>query len=102
MSRVLHDALSSCDRAGRKRRRGDFTVGMRIHDIAGGRLGSGGGDEERLRVQKRRYFRGCAWASVCAVRVLVPLVRFDVRTHGTRVCVCVCWGSRVWCSAGVP
>ncbi|CAM9331166.1 unnamed protein product [Ectocarpus sp. 12 AP-2014] len=54
MSRVLHDALSTCDRVGRKRRRGDFALGVRVRDIAGGKLGSGAGDEERLRVQRRR------------------------------------------------
>lgn len=54
MLHVLNDALSTCDRAGRKRRRSDFTLGVRIEDVAGGRLGSGGGDEDRLTVQKRR------------------------------------------------
>lgn len=54
MSRALNDALSICDRAGRKRRGGDFVLGVRIKDIAGGRLGYGRADEERLRRQKRR------------------------------------------------
>lgn len=54
MAHVLNDALSTCDQAGRKRRRGDLVLGSRVQDIAGGRLGSGVGDEERLRVQKRR------------------------------------------------
>lgn len=57
MSRALNDALSICDRAGRKRRRGDFVLSVRVRDIAGGKLGSGAGDEGRLRVQKRR----CVW-----------------------------------------
>lgn len=66
MAHVLNDALSTCDRAGRKRRRGDFVLGSRVEDIAGGRLGSGGGDEERLRVQKRRY--------ACRARLVVMLL----------------------------
>eukprot|EP00752_Nemacystus_decipiens_P006456 g5814.t1 len=61
MAHVLNDALSTCDRAGRKRRRGDFVLSSRVEDIAGGRLGSGGGDEERLRVQKRSCM-GCGRA----------------------------------------
>lgn len=54
MARALNEALSTCDRAGRKRRRGDFVLGVRIEDIGGGRLESLGGDEDRLRIQKRR------------------------------------------------
>eukprot|EP00903_Cladosiphon_okamuranus_P008775 g8406.t1 len=61
LAHVLNDALSTCDRAGRKRRRGDFALSSRVEDIAGGRLGSGGGDEERLRVQKRSCM-GCGRA----------------------------------------
>lgn len=59
MSRALNDALSICDRAGRKRRGGDFVLGVRIKDIAGGRLGYGRADDERLRRQKRRCVVTC-------------------------------------------
>ena len=71
MARVLNDALSTCDRAGRKRRRGDFVLSPRVEDIAGGRLGSGGGDDERLRVQKRRYVCMPRAHMACVVGALV-------------------------------
>lgn len=54
MSRALNDALSTCDRAGRKRCRGDFVLAVRTEDADGGRLGNWVDEEERLRVQKRR------------------------------------------------
>ncbi|CAM9788657.1 unnamed protein product [Laminaria digitata] len=58
MCRALNDALSTCDRFGRKRRRGECVLGVRIEDSTGGRLGSKGGDDARLRTQRRRCM-GC-------------------------------------------
>lgn len=54
MVRALNEALSICDRDGRRRRRDDFILGMGSEDVAGGRLGSGTSDEARIREQKRR------------------------------------------------
>ncbi len=86
MTHVLNDALSTCDRAGRKRRRGDFVLGVRVEDIAGGRLGSGGGDEERLRVQKRRCSAPCA---VCCLDLTGCRFLFFLVVGRTEYIVCL-------------
>lgn len=54
LSRALNDALSTCDRAGRKPRRADFILGVRLGDDPDGKLGSWVDDDARLRLQKRR------------------------------------------------
>ena len=95
MARVLNDALSTCDRAGRKRRRGDFVLSPRVEDIAGGRLGSGGGDDERLRVQKRRYVacRVHTWLVSKALLCAKLCVHSDTEWFGfSRVLQAGAWG----------
>lgn len=70
LSRALNEALSTCDRVGRKRRRADLILCMRTWDDPGGKLESWVDEEARLRIQHRRcdplsnFYGPCVFVSI--------------------------------------